>query len=224
MRVYNTTLNPDIWSNENEIKPDIRIKLLQIASDFYKDSKLPIPIKDVVLIGSNANYNWTTTSDLDVHILINTVDLHMAPENIKPYLNLISNKWNKEHDIHIKNYNVELYIQDTSKKNTATGIYSLLNNMWKMKPQKQNVVLDKELIKQKYQDIVLRIKSSLKEKNLESMKNTLKDIYDLRQSGLDRAGEFSTENVVFKLLRNKNYLDSLRNEINRLYDKQISIN
>ena len=87
----------------------------------------------------------------------------------------------------------------------------------------QNVVLDRELIKQKYQDTVVKIKQAIKDQNLERMKNVLKDVYDFRQSGLDRAGEFSTENVVFKLLRNKTHLDTLRDEINKAYDKQVSV-
>jgi hypothetical protein len=223
MRIYNDTLNPDIWLNENEIKPEIRTKLLQIANDFYKQSKLSIPIKDILLLGSNANYNWTPTSDLDTHILIDFNKIGMSPEDAKEYTNLIKYKWNTEHDIHIKTYNVEMYIQDASAKNASTGIYSLLNNTWITKPVKQNVVLDKELIQKKYSDIVTRIHEAIKEQNLESMKNVLKDVYDLRQSGLDRAGEFSTENVVFKLLRTKNHLDNLRQAIDKAYDKTVSV-
>ena len=223
MRIYNSTLNPDIWLNDNEIKPEIRTKLLQVANDFYKNSKIIAPIKDILLLGSNANYNWTPTSDLDTHIMVDFKLLNMNPEEAKDFTNLIKNKWNVEHDIHIKSYNVEMYIQDSQAKNASTGIYSLLNNKWINKPSMQNVVLDRELIKQKYQDTVVKIKQAIKDQNLERMKNVLKDVYDFRQSGLDRAGEFSTENVVFKLLRNKTHLDTLRDEINKAYDKQVSV-
>jgi hypothetical protein len=223
MRIYNSTLNPDIWLNDNEIKPEIRTKLLQVANDFYKNSKIIAPIKDILLLGSNANYNWTPTSDLDTHIMVDFKLLNMNPEEAKDFTNLIKNKWNVEHDIHIKSYNVEMYIQDSQAKNASTGIYSLLNNKWINKPSIKNVVLDRELIKQKYQDTVVKIKQAIKDQNLERMKNVLKDVYDFRQSGLDRAGEFSTENVVFKLLRNKTHLDTLRDEINKVYDKQVSV-
>jgi len=223
MRVYNSILNPDIWVNESEINPNIRIKLLEVANDFYKNSKLTAPINDVLLLGSNANYNWTPTSDLDTHILIDFSMLEMPMEAAKELTGLIKNQWNTEHDIHIKSYNVELYIQDATSVNAATGIFSLLNNVWIKKPAKENIVLDMELIKQKYQDFVLKIKNAIADNNLERMKNVLKDVYDLRQSGLDRAGEFSTENIVFKLLRNKKYMDDLRNAVNQEYDKEISI-
>lgn len=223
MRIYNQNLNPDIWQSDNQIKSDIRNTLLQIANDFYKDTKLKIPVKDILLLGSNANYNWTPTSDLDVHLLIDFKLLNMSPENAKEYTNLLKYKWNTEHDIHIKTYNVEMYIQDISAKNAATGIYSLLNDAWINKPQFQNVVLDKELIKQKYYDFALSIKQSIKDQNLQYMKTILKDLYDIRQAGLDRAGEFSTENVVFKLLRNKNHIDNLKDAINKVYDKSVSV-
>lgn len=223
MRIYNTTLNPDIWKNAIELRSEIRVKLLQITNDFYKDSGLTIPIKDIILIGSNANYNWTNVSDLDVHILIDFSLLNMEPDAAKNYTNLIKGKWNTEHNIKIKTYNVEMYLQDVSAKNAATGIFSILNNTWIVKPEKQSVSLDNELIKKTYQEFVVRIKSAINDQNLESIKNILKDVYDFRQSGLDRAGEFSTENVVFKLLRSKNYLDTLRTLAIDLYDKQVSV-
>lgn len=223
MRIYNSTLNPDIWINQTELNPEIREKLLQISNDFYIDTKLQAAIKDILLLGSNANYNWTPTSDLDVHVLIDFKLLKMSPEDAKAYTNLLKYKWNTQHDIHIKTYNVEMYIQDISAKNASTGVYSILNNKWIKTPFKENVVLDKELIKQKYQDYVGKIKEAIKDKNLVRMKQILKDVHDLRQSGLDRAGEFSTENVVFKLLRNKKHLDTLRDEINKQYDKQVSL-
>jgi len=224
MRIYNDTLNPDIWVNENEIKPEIRTKLLQIANDFYKDTKLTVAYKDVLLLGSNANYNWTPTSDLDVHIVINFAELGMPIEEAKEFTNLLKYKWNNEHDIHYKTYNIETYIQDINHKTHATGIYSLLNNAWKVKPQKENVVLDKVLIQQKYSDMVSKIQAAIKENNLERLKNLIKDIYDFRESGLDRAGELSTENVVFKLLRNNKHIETVKDAINTLYDKQMSIN
>lgn len=223
MRIYNDILNPDIWVNEDEINQNIRAKLLQVSNDFYKQSTITSPIKDIILLGSNANYNWTPTSDLDCHIVIDFKSLNMSTDDATEYTNLIKNKWNIEHDIHIKTYNVEMYIQDSAAKNAATGVYSLLNNKWIKKPSKQNVVLDKELIQKKYADMVTRILQSIKERNLESLKTILKDVYDYRQSGLDRAGEFSTENVVFKLLRAKGYIEQLRKAVNKVYDKDVSM-
>jgi len=40
---------------------------------------------------------------------------------------------------------------------------------------------------------------------------------------LDKTGEFSTENVVFKALRHSGLLTKLKDSINNFYDKQVSI-
>jgi hypothetical protein len=225
MRIYNEILNPDIWKNNEEIKSDIRVRLLQIASDFYKDTKLEIPYNDVLLLGSNANYNWTPTSDIDIHLVLDFKKLKMPLESAKEFTNLLKYKWNFEHDIHIKTYNIETYIQDINHKTHATGIYSILNNKWIVRPEKKNIILDKDLIQQKYNDMAKKIFSAIQEKNLERMKQVLKDVYDFREVGLDSSeGEFSTENVVFKLLRAKHHIDKLRDAVNALYDKQVSTN
>ena len=46
----------------------------------------------------------------------------------------------------------------------------------------------------------------------------------MRQAGLDKSGELSSENLVFKILRNRNYIEKLKQEIINLYDKKQSIN
>jgi hypothetical protein len=224
MRIYNSVLNPDIWNNENEIKPDIRDRLCKIAHDFYKDTELPVPIKDIILLGSNANYNYTPTSDLDVHVIIDFSKLNMDSSMAWEFASLLKSKWNAEHDLHIKNYNVELYLQDLKAKPGAVGIFSLLNNIWLRKPVKQNIVLDRELIKKKYQDLAKRINCAIQNSELTWLKSVLKDVYDLRQVGLDQNGEFSTENIVFKLLRSKGYIEKLRQAITTVYDKSVNIN
>ena len=54
--------------------------------------------------------------------------------------------------------------------------------------------------------------------------NAIKDeIGKLRKSGLDRAGEFSVENIAFKVLRAKGYIDQLRQHIYDLEDEALSL-
>ncbi len=50
-----------------------------------------------------------------------------------------------------------------------------------------------------------------------------KDLYDMREVGLNKSGEFSTENIVFKVLRSRGHLDKLRNGINQIFDKKASL-
>jgi predicted nucleotidyltransferase len=223
VRIYNDTLNPNIWDNL-KLKPEIKEKLLQIGKDFYADTETDAPLKDVLFVGSLANYNWSDTSDFDVHVVIDFKDVDENVELVEKLVNALKSKWNDEHDIHLKGHNVEVYIQDVTKENRSTGVYSLMQDKWLSEPQKENIEIDKEKIQEKYNDFVRKINSALKAQDIDKLKSIVKDVYDMRQAGLDKSGELSTENLVFKILRNRNYIEKLKQEIINLYDKKQSLN
>ncbi len=223
VRIYNDTLNPNIWDNL-ELKPEIKEKLLQIGKDFYADTETDAPLKDVLFVGSLANYNWSDTSDFDVHVVIDFKDVDENVELVEKLVNALKSKWNDEHDIHLKGHNVEVYIQDVTKENRSTGVYSLMQDKWLSEPQKENIQIDKEKIQEKYNDTVRKINSAIKAQDINKLKAIVKDVYDMRQAGLDKSGELSTENLVFKILRNRNYIEKLKQEIINLYDKKQSLN
>ena len=223
VRIYNDILNPAIWDN-NKLNPEIKEKLLQIGKDFYADTETDAPLKDILFVGSLANYNWSDTSDFDVHVVIDFKDVDGNVELVEKLVNALKSKWNDEHDIHLKGHNVEVYIQDLTKENRSTGVYSLMQDKWLSEPQKENIQIDKEKIQEKYNDTVRKINSAIKAQDINKLKAIVKDVYDMRQSGLDKSGELSTENLVFKILRNRNYIEKLKQEIINLYDKKQSLN
>lgn len=223
VRIYNDILNPAIWDNL-KLKPEIKEKLLQIGKDFYADTETDAPLKDILFVGSLANYNWSDTSDFDVHVVIDFKDVDENVELVEKLVNALKSKWNDEHDIHLKGHNVEVYIQDVTKENRSTGVYSLMQDKWLSEPQKENIEIDKEKIQEKYNDFVRKINSALKAQDIDKLKSIVKDVYDMRQAGLDKSGELSTENLVFKILRNRNYIEKLKQEIINLYDKKQSLN
>ena len=45
----------------------------------------------------------------------------------------------------------------------------------------------------------------------------------MRKSGLEKNGEFSTENLTYKILRNEGLLEKPRNKITELKDKGLSL-
>jgi len=135
----------------------------------------------------------------------------------------IKANWNKNHDIQIYGHRLELYIQDIRETNRALGIYSVLNNKWLKIPQKLNLNLDKNAIQQKYTDMVIQIRNAIKSNNLNDLKRVLKSVYDMRETGLSKGGEFSLENIVFKLLRTRNHIDNLKTSLNKVYDVQNSL-
>lgn len=223
IRIYNNTLNPDLWINNNTLKPEVRESLLKIAHDFYTDTELAAPIEDIYMLGSSANYNWSPTSDIDLHVVIDFKKINSDVDVTKQLVDALKSNWNKNHNVTIKGKKVEVYIQDINEKNRSTGVYSILNNKWILMPQKIKVVLDKPLIQQKYTNMVLQIKTAIKEQNLDKLKLILKSLYNMREAGLSSAGEYSAENIVFKALRSRGFVDNLKNTVNRLYDNQVSI-
>ena len=223
VRIYNDILNPNVWDGL-KLKPEIKEKLLQIGKDFYADTETDAPLKDILFVGSLANFNWSDTSDFDVHVVIDFKDVDENVELVEKLVNALKSKWNDEHDIHLKGHNVEVYIQDITKENRSSGVYSLMQDKWLTEPQKENVLIDKEKIQQKYNDYVRKINSGIKAQDIEKLKTIIKDVYDMRQAGLDKSGELSTENLVFKILRSRNYIEKLKTEINKLYDKAQSLN
>lgn len=221
-RVYNSILNPDIWNKDDTIKNDVAVALMIIAKDFYKDTELEVPIEDVYLLGSAASYNWTPTSDLDLHIAVDFNKINKDTELVTAYANLLKSKWNKDHDVTVKNHPVEVYLQDVDHVTHSLGIYSLKNKKWVKKPEYKTPDIDKDSIKKKYKELAKVINDSIHEENLTKITKVVKKIYDYRQSGLDKKGEFSTENIVFKLLRATGYLDKIKNAANKIKDKKLS--
>src|SRR5256885_17100721 len=83
---YHAELNPKLW-NDGQLHPEVRERLKQIGGMFADFCRIPRhQIKDIILTGGNANYNYTDKSDLDVHIVINKDDLRVSREWLDDYL------------------------------------------------------------------------------------------------------------------------------------------
>ena len=237
-------LNPFVWELANErfmsdpkgqvetMKPEIRERLLEIAYEFIEFLDIPVFVSDIILIGSLANYNWSKYSDFDLHLL---VDYKQFPkDSIEIYQRLFNLKkilFNMSHDIKIKNYDVELYAQDEEEiLNESVGIYSVLYNKWLRKPKKEKFEINSKEIEKKskeWMDIIDNVIENASDEELEDAKKLIKKYKDkikkFRKCGLDKGGEYSTENLVFKVLRRNGYLEKLFDFENELMDKRLSM-
>lgn len=221
-RIYNSILNPAIWATEDAIKPDVLNTLLKVANTFYKDTELTVPLENIYFLGSTAGYNWTPTSDIDLHLVIDFAKIGDDEELVKNYVDGLKSKWNQAHDIKIGNHPVEVYIQDKSETNNSQSVYSLMKSTWVKKPKHEDIKVDKDAIKKKYKQLVQSINVAIQEQDINKIKKLTKRIYDMRQAGLDKRGEYSTENLVFKLLRSTGYINKLRDTVMQLTDKELS--
>jgi hypothetical protein len=225
------TLNPKIFNREQEMYKDVRTRLLMIADDFFETLDIGwVEIDDIILTGSLANYNWSKFSDVDLHILLDFDGVDENVELVRSYFNSKKNLWNEKHNITVKGYDVELYLQDTDEPHIASGVYSVLWDKWNVKPEKQNFKLDTKKVRQKANGIIDTIKYFFElykggdyDKVIRSIKNLKEKIKKMRQSGLDREGEYSYENITFKVLRRMEFLDKLSELETLSYDKSLTL-
>lgn len=224
------TLNPKIWNKDMEINEDVRESLLKISNDYFEHLDLgdDVEIDDIVLTGSLSNFNYSDYSDFDLHIVFDFSKINEDIELVKKFLDAAEKLWKEHHDILISGYEVELYCQNSSDKHISSGQFSLLDNTWIKKPSKENFVPDEDLIKIKAQGIMSKIDDleidflhhyDYKELSAK-LKKVWKKIKENRQKGLDKEGEYSIENLVFKLLRRNGYIEKILGLKSKIYDKQ----
>jgi predicted nucleotidyltransferase len=217
-------LSGKIWDKGGILKPKVRAKMIELGKEFYKFLGLEYPIRDIYFTGSLANYNWTSHSDIDVHVMFETPE---EDELTSEYIFAKKEMWSNKHNITIYGFPVELFAKNTEEEHGSKAIYSLLKNAWIKKPSKKNVNIDAEAIKFKAAEIMNKIDDIEKMSNNESKfeaADKLKDkIKKMRAAALESGGEYSTENLVFKTLRNNGYLDKIGDIKTNSFDKQMSL-
>jgi hypothetical protein len=226
----NETLNPKVWESESKMHKDVLEALKTIAIDYWNSLELDVPLIDITLTGSLANFNWSKYSDADLHIILDDKLLGDDSVMIKDLLDIKTRAWNLKHDITVKGFDVELYLQPKDQPHHSTGIYSLINNDWVIKPNMVEADLDKDTITKKYNSItksVAEIKKTMSNGDyedvihmLEKLKNKIKV---MRQSGLETGGEFSVENIAFKLLRRNDVMEEINDMLTDAYDSSVTI-
>jgi hypothetical protein len=214
---HNTELNPKLWDN-NKLQPEIRLQLLKIArhfADFLKVEKLNL--KDITISGSNASFGYNDSSDLDLHLVAVVdpaqADLYDAKKNV----------YNSKYSITIKGIDVELYVQDYKQKHYSSGIYSVLRDQWISEPTTGTPQVGHAEVKSKARNYAGRINQALRSNDLNTARETMSNIRRLRQAGLEDGGEYSVENLAFKLLRARGQIDKLVKHINKLEGASLSI-
>ncbi len=189
-----------------------------------------VDIEDVTMTGSLANYNWSKYSDVDLHIVIDYKEVPVDEHLVQDFFKSKSSNWNKEHDVKIYGYDVELYVQDLNEPHHSTGVYSILNNEWKIKPEKKKITINDKSVKDKSNMLMDRIEDLYDElidgdydKAIKGVEKLTDKIKKMRKSGLESGGEFSVENMVFKVLRRNGMMDRLYDIKSVAYDKSVTL-
>jgi predicted nucleotidyltransferase len=234
-----TELSSDIFEKNDygyTMNKGIREKLMSISDAFLDFVKINFFVHDVVLTGSLANYNWSEFSDIDLHIVVDFDELDGDGEKtsdslkdiVKEFFDAKERVWNNRHDIKIKGYDVEIYVQEINQEHVSSGVYSILNNKWIVEPEYGKESIDEDKILKKAEYFVSSIDKLVDKANngedVESQVEKLRlKLKRFRQSGLDDGGEYSYENLTFKLLRRNGYIEKLLGLKKKLIDKKLSV-
>lgn len=205
------TLNPKLWDLDSRLDEEVADKLQEIVDQFIlelEENNIPIKVLDAHLVGSNASFNYTDESDLDVHIVANFESVTCDPTLLNLLYNFFKKYFNDKYEISIHGIPIELYVEDVNAATVSNGIYSLFNHEWIKFPEPIEIPdIDITDVFAPYED---RYNEIIEEENASEAEDLVNELYLLRKNALATGGEYSTGNLVFKEFRNLGYLDGLK--------------
>lgn len=233
--MYRDELNPKFWDNpetpdDSSLKENIRKQLIKISEEFIEYLDLNIFLSDIIMTGSLANFNWSEFSDVDLHFILDFDQLEGNEDLYKEYFNLKKTLFNSTHEIKIYGHDVEVYIQDLLEPHHSTGVYSVLHDSWIQTPKKENIKINKDVLKSKIKNIVsqledvfLNLDDEDPKKAIKILDNFKEKLKKYRSAGLLKGGEKSYENLVFKYMRRAGYIQKIFDMKNKITDKSLSL-
>ena len=214
-------LNPKLWEDK-KLKRDVREAIIDIVSEFMDNLIIPVEILDVRVVGSNASYNYTEHSDLDVHIISNLEIVGSPTEIVQALYNSERSNFNRTHNIKIKGIDVELYVEDVNSSVTSNGIYSVIDDIWIKEPQmvkERSVKIDKKELR----DLVNSVKSVLADGDSNDIKDCINMLYLMRKDSIAIDGEYGVGNLLFKEIRNRGLLNALKDKYNEMISDELTL-
>ena len=219
-------LNQKIWDGEEKVRSGVKGALMDIVEEFMEGLDMDLDLKDVIVTGSIANYNWSKFSDIDLHLLVDFADVNDNEEMVKKFFDAVRSNWNKLHNILVKGHEVEIYVQDEHEPHVSTGVYSLMNDRWLVKPKKVRPAIDRHTAIKKMKQIAREVdklsalyQSGLYEETFDSAGRLKEKIKRMRMDGLEKSGIYSAENLAFKMLRRSGDIEQLFLIYTQAYDK-----
>ena len=227
------TLNQKLWDGE-KLRPEVRKKLMEIANAFHKYMNIDAKLKDIIITGSSSNYNYSENySDIDLHLLYDFSEVLSEDDDtientedlVKGYMLSKKALWNDKFDIKVNGVEVEVYSQDIDEPHEANGQFSLVKNDWNKKPTKDDPTLDTTSADKKADEFSKLIDKAISDNaSFESLEKLQEKIWKMRKAGLDsKAGEFSVENLAFKILRRDGSVESLLDQMDTKFQEDLSL-
>ena len=220
--IINDTLNKRLFDDNNKLKEDVRRALLNVAEDFIdtvEEKEIPIKVYDCWLVGSNASYNYTDKSDIDLHIIVDSSVEGITPELLRLLYDYAKSSYNDKHNITVKGQEIEVYLEDINSNAITNGIYSLKKDAWIKFPKKIEVRAYDITNSEKYVELLHKY-SSLTD---DQIGDFIDELYMLRKESLAADGEFGEGNLIFKQLRNDGIIDELKDRLYAMKSKELTL-
>jgi len=215
-------LNHKLFADDR-LMPEVRIQLRKIADQFIRFVAVPLDVKDIVFTGSNASYHYTDHSDIDLHVVVKLKGGASMRAYMRQLFDAKKSLWNQMHNINIRGFEVELYIEPTEEPAVSSGVYSIQNDKWVKHPTNQKPTMDDVSVRSKYRQYKDEIDAAIKSNDMSKIGALLAELREMRSSGLAKGGEYSVENIVYKLLRSRGDLQKLWSIKSELGDKELSL-
>lgn len=217
---FHQELNPVLWEN-NRIKSDVKKALLKIALEYYDFLDIKVQIIDVVISGSQANYNYTVYSDIDLHLIVDYSDVK-CDMDVAELFDTKRKLWKEQHDIEIHKIPVEVYVEDVNKP-AVSSTYSLIEDKWIKEPKKVDLEINEPEINQIALSWIRIISAALDSGDVKNLEKVQDLLWDYRKKGLAKDGEFGIANLVFKTLRNSGATEMLLTGKRVIKDRNLSL-
>lgn len=228
------TLCPTVWDleeNPPQLKNEVKLNLIKVSELFRDFIGVDFFVEDIIMTGSLANYNWSKFSDVDLHLVVDFTQFE--EDKLELYTELFKVKktiFNNVHNIKIYGFDVEVYVQDSNESHFSSGVYSVLYDEWLVKPKHEKIDVDKKILKEKinqWVNIIDGVTETTTGMSAEESKELIdkyrQKLKKFRGCGLEKGGEFSYENIVFKYLRRSGHIEKLFNLENQILDKELSL-
>jgi hypothetical protein len=218
---HHTELNPRLWQDQR-LRPEVRSALLRTAQDFVEFVEVPMQVVDIVLYGGNANYNYTSHSDIDLHLVVDFDSVECERE-VNELFDSKRRLYKEKYNVKIRGIPVELYVENTTDTPVSSS-YSILRDQWIREPDPTPPDWDHTEVARMTQVWQTILDHALKTHQLAVCRRVMALLRQYRQGGLQQPqGEFSVPNLVFKSLRNDRAIRSIQQEIDRLHDQELGV-
>lgn len=214
------SLNPKLWDGD-QLRPEVKIKLLQIAEQFKEFVDLDVPVIDVHITGGQVTYHYTEQSDLDLHLIVDYNQIKCDQE-VEELLDTKRLLFKRQHQINIRGIPVEPGTEDVNRP-TVSSAYSLKTDSWVREPKNYSGEINSKDIEKQYRYWQKIIETVLSQNDPEMAQKVLKLLRKYRKIGLKQTGEYGVENLVYKTLRNNKLVDKLASYLDKELDQKLSI-